>query len=890
MISLPGFKKPQAPNGKGQHENGSARSGSAGNGLAPHTAAALEALVERAERATEALTSFESTLDRSEQFAATEKRIVELESQLARVEDTSKELAAIRSRFAEQSVAQDRASAEIAAASAEAARITATMGDLAGKIDSVLQLTGHMERVDEVNAKLTSMHNDTSALRSQFRDLTENMARLRTVHDDVTRAHKHATIRLDGIDQRHQTTANKMDVLERRAKSADEALEALLRLASGIPDVQHQLGVLKATADHVFQKSAALETQREMLERALGQSTQVAALHAQLTAAVRGQEDQARALGAIDIKVADVQALHAAVLVRSAEISAQQQQLDEAAGDAARELANLREEMRASTERFELENRSLDASSERIAELRGIVGECEARVAGLDRTAQIVAETDTRSRALMSQVTHLTEDINRISGQAERLRAVRDDVGELDDRLRGLVERTERVETMRPTIDEVARELATLNGAEEMVRDSLEQVQIATAEMGRLREIHTEMSTWLGDADERMRSLRGRVDELERSRPSVDALRRDVERVNASIVAIDSRASSLDDLQNRLAVMETTVAQLDERSAGIRSRMDTAETRFVDLARQAGEAERVTMTIAGVTTAVDGAERRMETMAVSLDSLEERAQRLDAFGERMRVLGQEIEQRQGALEKAAEHLARASAERREAADLARQLEELTRDMATHLGDAESRSERLAEIAHQLEERAAALGDVDRRMTHLEETLRRGEAAQASASQALEQIMGRQATVDAVEAQVKRVFGVAERTAKDVRDIESARRDIESARALLDDMHERLKTTTEAMNDFVERKRQIEQLEQRLARAEALTRDVRSTVEVISAQRSVIDQVLERSGSLSVQAKQAEGLIEALRAQCLLATTLHDAIRAQRTPDEGDDGE
>ena len=890
MISLPGFKKPQAPNGKGAQENGSERSGSAGNGSASHAATALEALVQRAERAAEALKSFESTAERAERFAALEKRIVELEGQLAQTEEASSELAAIRSRFAEQSAAQERAGAEVTAASEEVARITASMGDLAGKIDRVLQLTEHMERVDEVNAKLTSMHNDAAAVRSQVRDMTENVARLRTVHDDVARAHKHATIRLDGIDQRHQTTANKMDVLERRAKSADEALESLLRLASGIPDVQHQLGVLKATSDQVFQKSAALETHREMLERALGQSAQVASLNAELAAAFRGQEEQARALATIESKVAEVQALHTTVLARNGEISAQQQRLDEAERDAARELATLREEMRASTERFEFENRSLDATGERIAELRGIVGECEARIAGLDRTAQVVSETETRSQALTSQVTHLTADINRISAQAERLRAVRDDVGALDEKLRGLLERTDRVEAMRPTIDEVARELATLNGAREMVSDGLEQVRLAISEMARLRESHTATSAWLNDADERVRSLWGRVDDLERARPSVDALRRDVERVNASIVAVDQRASSLDDLQTRFGAMETTVAQLDERGAGLRSRMDAAEGRFVDLARQAGEAERVTMTVAGVTAAVDGAERRMERMGASIDSLADRAQRLEPLGERMRVLGQEIEQRQGALEKAAEHLTRASDERREAADTARQLEELMRAMATHLGDAESRSEHLAETAHQLEERAAALGDVDRRMTHLEELLRRCDAAQASASQALEQIMGRQATVDAVEAQVKRVFGVAERTATDVRNIESARRDIESARALLDDMQERLKSTTEGMNSFEERKRQIEQLEHRLVRAEALTRDVRSTVELISAQRSVIDQVLERSGLLSVQAKQAEGLIEALRAQCLIATTLQDAIQAQRSSAGGDSEE
>ena len=887
MISLPGFKKSQAPHGKGAQDHGSARSGSAGNGSAPHDATALEALVERAERAAEALKSFESTAERAERVAALERRIVDLEGQLAQTEDAARELAAVRSQFAEQSAAQERAGAEITAASAEAARIATSVGDLAGKIDRVLQITEHIERLDEVSARLTSMHNDAATFRSQVRDLTENIARLRTVHDDVSRAHKHATIRLDGIDQRHQTTSNKMDALERRAKSADEALESLLRLASGIPDVQHQLGVLKATSDQVWQKSAALDTHREMLERVLGQSAQVASLNAELAAAFKGQEEHARMLSTIESKVAEVQALHATVVARGTEISAQQQRLDEAERDAARELATLREEMRASTDRFEFENRSLDATSERIAELRGIVGECESRVAALDRTAQIVSETETRSQALASQVTHLTGDINRISTQAERLRAVRDDVGELDEKLRSLLERTERADAMRPTIDEVARELATLSGAREMVRDGLEQVQIAITEMARLRQSHTEASAWLNDADERVRSLSGRVDELERARPSVDALRRDVERVNASIAAIDQRASSLDDLQTRFGATETTVAQLDERSAGLRSRMDAAEARFVDLARQAGEAERVTVTIAGVTAAVDAAERKMEPMGASIDSLEERAQRLDALGERMRVLGQDIEQRQGALEKAAEHLTRASDERRQAADTARQLEELTRAMAAHLDSAESRSGRLAETAHQLEERAAALGDVDRRMTHMEELLRRSDAAQASAAQALDQIVGRQATVDAVDAQVKRVFGIAERTATDVRNIESARRDIESARVLLDDMQERLKSTTEGMNDFEERKRQVEQLEQRLARAEALKRDVRSTVELISAQRSVIDQVLERSGLLSVQAKQAEGLIEALRAQCLMATTLHDAIRTRRPSGEFD---
>jgi len=233
MISLPGFRKTRAPNGDAQQANGSPISGSAANASARYDHAALEALVQRAELASEALRSLESTTDRGEQFAAMERRIAELEGQLAAAEQVSAELDAIRSRSAEQAAAQERVGAEITATGAKGARIASSIAELAGKIDGVLQLRDQMDRVEELNAQFASMNGEASAARSQIRDLVENISRLRTVHDDVLRAHKHATIRLDGLDQRHQTATNKMDVLERRAESADESLEALLRLAHG---------------------------------------------------------------------------------------------------------------------------------------------------------------------------------------------------------------------------------------------------------------------------------------------------------------------------------------------------------------------------------------------------------------------------------------------------------------------------------------------------------------------------------------------------------------------------------------------------------------------------------------------------------------------------------
>ena len=163
MISLPGFRKTRAPNGTGQQTPDSRTSDTASKVTSRLDHDALQALVERAERASEALRSLESTTDRGEQFAAMERRIAELEGQLSAAEQASAELTAIRARSGEQAEAQERVAAEIAAAGAEGARIASSIAELSGKIDGVLQLRHQMDRVEELNAQFTSMNGEANA-------------------------------------------------------------------------------------------------------------------------------------------------------------------------------------------------------------------------------------------------------------------------------------------------------------------------------------------------------------------------------------------------------------------------------------------------------------------------------------------------------------------------------------------------------------------------------------------------------------------------------------------------------------------------------------------------------------------------------------------------------
>ena len=81
------------------------------------------------------------------------------------------------------------------------------------------------------------------------------------------------------------------------------------------------------------------------------------------------------------------------------------------------------------------------------------------------------------------------------------------------------------------------------------------------------------------------------------------------------------------------------------------------------------------------------AEKRMSTVDDSVRGLESRTSQLDELQDRIRLLGQELDQRQGALDKATEHLTRASALRQEAAETAQRLEEIARTVSSTLRSA-----------------------------------------------------------------------------------------------------------------------------------------------------------------------------------------------------------
>jgi hypothetical protein len=180
--------------------------------------------------------------------------------------------------------------------------------------------------------------------------------------------------------------------------------------------------------------------------------------------------------------------------------------------------------------------------------------------------------------------------------------------------------------------------------------------------------------------------------------------------------------------------------------------------------------------------------------------------------------------------------------------------------------------------------------VERQLSEFEDLLGRWESAQAEAAKGLEQTLARQGAVEALEAEVKNVFDLAQRAVDNVQIIGSSRREIDETRALLEDTQNKFQVAEEALRDFEARKRALDRAEQRLARAEALALGIKTTVESLQAQKTVVDHAMESAGALGLQMKQAEALIQSLRRERSLAADLKAAVAALEDIEEEKDAE
>ena len=691
--------------------------------------------------------------------------------------------------------------------------------------------------------------------------------------------------RLNSFDEAWSSAEAKLAAVEERTGQATGIVSALREQSERVPEVQHQIGVLRALAEQTTQKLAALEQQRDLIDRTSGQVTHLFGMLPQLEGGFRRQDELLRLLRELEVRVTTADETQRRVSHETESLSARQAGLGSEEATLREALTGLRSDMERSVSLVEQERRGMDSLAERIAEIRAEIREYEAKLQVLSESSRHIVGLHGQTQHLYQQVSGLTTEFKALGEKAERARLLQAEAARLEQLLAGLGLRVQKIEDARPVVEIAMRDLGVLRGSEDAVRDALEEVGRAQQELARLRESQGDTEKWLSRSDESTRTLKVQVNELLALEPLVERVRKDVDRVTTSLDLADTRVAQLDDLSQRVANMHALGYELNERTAALTARMDGAEQRFSHIVGRADEADTVADRIAEVANWIGDADRRMSSLAEAFDGLGSKARIADELKERLRQLEDELSRREGGLERAMEQLGRAQELRRDGADSAERLEEVVRVLTASLATAEERSRELERSSADLGERSIALSLVQDQLRQFEEHLSRWQVAEREMTRATDAVLSRQEAVDTLQKEVRQVHAEAAQTLEAARSISDARREVEETARIVLETQTQLRQASGAVEALELRRQQVERAEQRLSRAEAMTLDLRASLESLHGQRAVLDQALEKAGSLSLHMKQAESVIEQLREERTLADRVRAAVVALRQEDE-----
>ena len=810
-----------------------------------------------------------------------ERRVQSLGPAVARFETLDERAQGIEQHHRE-------AEARLAGTIEDAQRVRSAYEEIAHKVELALALKDQLESFLEVDRPFQELRGEAEALRGQLDGTVDHLARLREQHDRLVDAHKLAVAKVEALERRRDDLGRDLQDKERRVTGVEQSMRGLDGAQNTVADLKGQLGALKALGDAVARKTAALEAQRELVERALARAEDLDRIMRQVDAGVRQQRENEQALSALQGEVEALRGLHETVVDRSREISNLQREIDEAVRGSRQELAGARDETTKAVERFDFESRGLESVSQRVADLRAALSQCESRFQGLGEMNRAVSELTTQTQAAGSRLAAALGDAERIDAELAKLPAAR---RELEQASRGACELgapVRQLEAARPAIAEALRGLEQLGGAHAAVKDALERTQSAREEFTRLWESHEAARPWLGEVEKQLAEVRTQIGEVREALPTLELVQTQAERIRESQSAIEARREFVEDLHRKLAELGALAGRLDERDRQLTARMEAAEQRFVSLATHAEEAERLGNAMAAVTAAVAAAERTTAATGQAVGAAQARCQAVEALAERTQRLKQDLDQRQRGLEEAARDLEQATELRQEAAAAAQKLGELAAQLGTGLATADQRLAQVGILAGEIEGRAAALQAVERRLDEFADRLGKWERVDEEVCRSLEQISVRQATVEALRTDLDRMSTMAEKTVTAVRAIAAERREVEEGRQLVEEVLRRLREVRETAGALEEREHQLGKAEERLARADALLVDVRSSLEALQGEKALVEQAVEKAGSLQFLVKQAEAAVEALREERQMTADVRAAVAIGGDDDEDDE--
>jgi chromosome segregation ATPase len=300
-----------------------------------------------------------------------------------------------------------------------------------------------------------------------------------------------------------------------------------------------------------------------------------------------------------------------------------------------------------------------------------------------------------------------------------------------------------------------------------------------------------------------------------------------------------------DELEKRFEAMDAEAKKLDRDFASGREALQQSAAQFKF---EKDGLDALSQRVVQLREAVGAAEQRLpavEEARTGLDGVASEARRLAGL---VKELGAQVQGLESAASAAQTARSQVGKLQDSVSDLTRRMEALTP----------------AQLWEEMEQRAGQIDEARGRVARLEARLADWATLEERVDQSLQVAGERRAAVEALRADLQRLFQVADTAITQVRAAADLNEQIGQRRQSLDALAAQLNHVERQAASLDERKKQFAEAEARLARLDAALIDLQSTLQAVLDQKQFLEQVVETAGQLALQTMQAEAAINTLR--------------------------
>lgn len=528
-------------------------------------------------------------------------------------------------------------------------------------------LQPQLQEVIGLKGDLAWILEQTTRVREQEGQLRDAMARVeegRKRQEEIGKGVANAASRLAEVQGRLDQIAAGVDGLTTRFEAFAQTAAELRQLTTDAPNLKRELGTLRTMAEFVSQKVAALEGQRDAVERATRRADGLTELMAQVDRQYAEQQTNAKFLAQLEERVHGLKQLHETLIEQTEEIRRRQREI-EAQGRAQQEaFEGAGAAVQDALSGFAFERDGLAAMNQRVQDLREAVASVQQRLPALDAATAGLADVEATAQRLGARVATLQEEVAQVEAAAAALGPVREEISRAESVARELVHRTESVSRPAVTaLDETERRVAELNEAVNGLERRAAQVdghRAALAEMA--REINSRQSALdraLAQLD-RAVGLRAETAELAgRLEHESEALRSRLTQAGDAAARAEGQLAQIEERSRRLAEVETRLGTFERRYADLLDAGEKIERSQVVLDQRREALNAVHDDLTRLFGVADATVEKVRSVAALQKEIEQRRQVVEDMAGRLRQFdryGEQLEARGRQFAEAERHL------------------------------------------------------------------------------------------------------------------------------------------------------------------------------------------------------------------------------------------